>query len=283
MSKSADNWKAIYSITDTKVLKQLTSIVIKTVLDKSGDEGKLCCMINGRELMVSTGFINMFMHCLEPGIEYPLQFFIEAPQAQWLSNQLEDGDVAVDVGASGGMITALMSEAVGMQGEIYSFEPANNAYSLLRQLVVDNKLDNVSVVKKSISDHEGIVEFAEYSQPPDESDGPAWLPEASALLNPQIDRETAHIYSVETTTLDKYFRSIDRHIKAIKIDIEGFELHALKGAIDTLEKHRPALCIDIHADPSGSGQTTRENVELFLKRLNYNFEMAHHALYALPT
>jgi FkbM family methyltransferase len=257
MNISGDSWKAIFSSTDNEVLKQLASIMIKPILKKSGDNGKLCCMINGRELIISTGFINMFMHCFEPGIEYPLRFFIETRQADWLSNQLKAGDTAVDVGASGGMITACMSESVGTQGDIYSFEPANKAYSFLRQIVADNKLDNVLAVKKAISDQDGILEFGEYSQPTENSDKPAWLPEASALLNPLINKETAHIYYVETTTLDNYFQRIDKHIKAIKIDIEGFELHALQGASAILEKHRPSLCIDIHADPSGNGQSTR--------------------------
>ena len=49
----------------------------------------------------------------------------------------------------------------------------------------------------------------------------------------------------------------------VKIDVEGHELHALKGAQETLKKHKPTVLIEIH------NFSEDNEVHKFMKSLGY--------------
>jgi hypothetical protein len=51
---------------------------------------------------------------------------------------------------------------------------------------------------------------------------------------------------VPVTTVDAFCATRGLAPSLINIDIEGFELHALRGARETLGKHRPALVVEMH-------------------------------------
>jgi hypothetical protein len=49
----------------------------------------------------------------------------------------------------------------------------------------------------------------------------------------------------------------------MKIDVEGHELQVLKGATDTIKKHKPVLLIEIH------GFSEDNDVHRYIKSLGY--------------
>jgi FkbM family methyltransferase len=49
----------------------------------------------------------------------------------------------------------------------------------------------------------------------------------------------------ETITLDSFCEQFDIRPNFIKIDVEGAELLAIKGGIKILQKHQPALMVEI--------------------------------------
>jgi FkbM family methyltransferase len=53
-------------------------------------------------------------------------------------------------------------------------------------------------------------------------------------------------YEVETITLDDYFKDREENITYIKMDIEGAELEALRGAKDIIRKYKPKLAISVY-------------------------------------
>jgi hypothetical protein len=77
-------------------------------------------------------------------------------------------------------------------------------------------------------------------------------------------------YPVEVVTLDsalehKPFKSID----VIKIDIEGAELRALRGATKTIERFKPLLLIEIVESALREAGTTSEELGAFLRQRDY--------------
>jgi hypothetical protein len=55
-----------------------------------------------------------------------------------------------------------------------------------------------------------------------------------------------------------------RKVDLIKMDIEGEEYNALKGAIKTIRKFKPKIIIEIHS------KNLREKILEFLKNYGYN-------------
>lgn len=70
--------------------------------------------------------------------------------------------------------------------------------------------------------------------------------------------------SIEQKVLDNYqFDDID----IIKIDVEGYELLVLEGAIDTIERNRPIVQIEcVEIQPRAFGRTMQELLDYFADR-----------------
>jgi len=70
--------------------------------------------------------------------------------------------------------------------------------------------------------------------------------------------------SIEQKVLDNYqFDDVD----VIKIDVEGYELLVLEGAIDTIERNRPIVQIEcVEIQPRAFGRTMQELLDYFADR-----------------
>jgi FkbM family methyltransferase len=146
-------------------------------------------------------------------------------------NSLEGKDI-LDIGAFIGDSALIFSEL--KPRKIYAFEPEYKNYGLLQQTVAINNLNDMIIpVQKGIGDSERRrrlhIDRA-----------------ASTLLDTGWADETIEI---EMTTIDKFV--IDNNLDAglIKMDIEGFELSAIKGAIETIKKFRPILLMAVYHTP----------------------------------
>lgn len=230
--------------------------------------------VNGLDLVLPVDFMGMFDHCRDANNAQ--SYRIEGRHFEYILQQLPKGGTALDVGASGGLFTAGFSRAVGEFGRVFAFEPGRGMRAFLETNVRENTLTNVTIVPAAVSDQPGKADFHELPVVA----GCTWRPEASALklATPASDAET---YSVEVVTLDRYFGDYDRAIHLIKIDIEGFEGNALRGALEILRKHRPFLAIDIHKSLTQEGDTQLE-VEQIIKPLGYKVEMLGHVMLCQP-
>ena len=55
----------------------------------------------------------------------------------------------------------------------------------------------------------------------------------------------------------------------IQLDIEGYELKALKGAIETIKKYKPVICVELCESWLNRYENTSEDIYNFLHSLNY--------------
>jgi FkbM family methyltransferase len=184
------------------------------------------------------------------------------------------GSVVIDGGAQLGYLTLRLARAVGPTGQVHAFEPDPRAAPKLREHVACNELPWVSVSECGLLDRAGTFDLAL----------PAILGWASVIPGAWGAQETAR---VRMTTLDGYVseHGIDpQRISLIKLDVEGAELDALRGAHDTLAATQAAVLVEylpermrhLGQDPeelfrlmrsSGFGQPRRVTAEdlLFVK------------------
>lgn len=143
------------------------------------------------------------------------------------------GSVAIDVGASIGLMSLVMSNLVGKTGKVLSFEPGPISYGLLRRNIYSNVFDgNVIISDKALSDSAG--DFNLFIDPTGES---------ANQLHKEIDTykfrdmEECPKFIVKTQKLDDFLLDNNIHyekISFIKIDTQGHDLAVLRGARSSL-------------------------------------------------
>lgn len=72
-------------------------------------------------------------------------------------------------------------------------------------------------------------------------------------------------------------------VDLIKLDVEGSEYRALRGAVDTIRKSKPLIVVEIHHARSDQGYQHRQNVFRFLRELNYQIADVRAADYVFDT
>jgi FkbM family methyltransferase len=148
---------------------------------------------------------------------------------------LAAGDTAVDIGACIGDTTIPMAEVVGHEGRVYAFEPNPLAFACL--VYNTHRYPQVTCYPYALGSSVAEV--------------------VNIRLCPNIG--ASHIgggglgYMAVLTTLDFFEIS---GVRFIKIDVEGFEVNALRGAESTIRVSRPALMVEtaVHGDRYGVDQ-----------------------------
>jgi FkbM family methyltransferase len=156
----------------------------------------------------------------------------------FLKKNLNPGDVFIDIGANIGCYSLIASSLTGDNGKIIAFEAVTNVYDQLIYNISINKISNIRAEKLAIFEKRDILKFFLSS---DENLG------MSSIF--RHDTESGKTEDVEAVSLDEYLADYPlERVNLIKIDIEGAEMHALKGMKNTIEKHFPVLMIEINND-----------------------------------
>jgi FkbM family methyltransferase len=225
--------------------------------------------------------LTMF-HCVHVGAEEKLYLAVETHHLKWMMQYLTDGGTFLDVGASTGAMTLPVASRFGDAVRIVCYEPAEATRGLLLATLERNGIAGVEVRPRAVSEVAGTAEFREFL--PDETGRIPYLPEVSTLIGKVTSDRPHRTLIVPVVTLDEdALPSCDRKPVVIKIDVEGFETHVLRGARQLISALRPWLAIDIHPEPSGNGEeTTERSVRSLLGENGYQFERLGHVLLCTP-
>jgi FkbM family methyltransferase len=148
-----------------------------------------------------------------------------------LSRLTKPGDLAFDVGANLGVISARLGQLVGPFGRVVGFEASPRVLPLLHVNLNRSNAFNVMIENVAVADRSG--EIVELHFGADHV--------ADSIVH---DFGGSPGYPVQTLTLDDYACRIGRMPDVIKMDIEGAEHLAVRGASEILAKARPPLVIE---------------------------------------
>ena len=147
--------------------------------------------------------------------------------------QPRKGDVVVDAGAHYGFYSLLASRLVGGRGLVLAFEPASDNYRGLIKNLKLNHAGNIAPLKMALGSRDGEGELYHSTH----SGARALTPFPPPYRNLHSER-------VRVAKLDTVLPALGiSRVDLIKLDVEGFELEVLKGAVATLAKHKPSLTI----------------------------------------
>jgi FkbM family methyltransferase len=160
------------------------------------------------------------------------------------------GSIVVDCGANIGYIALHAARAVGPGGAVEAFECDTRALDRLRDHVRINDAP-INIRELAVWDRSGPVEFHLSGQ----------LGWSSVREGAADERGQSEVMAI---TLDEHLAAegIDPgRISLIKLDIEGAEPEALKGASNLLDEGSPVLVIE--TDVRRARQLDREPTEVF--------------------
>ncbi len=135
---------------------------------------------------------------------------------------LKPGDTLIDVGANIGCVTAAGSLAVGTSGRVFSIEPHPQTFRHLQKTVAINHFNNVTCLNIALGAETATVNFTDERRKDDNN---------CVAMN----AESGIKVPCRTLTSQVNKHSISR-IAVMKIDVEGFEMHVLRGAEAILHK-----------------------------------------------
>jgi FkbM family methyltransferase len=137
------------------------------------------------------------------------------------------GDFVLDCGACTGESSVVFANAVGPEGHVFAFDPLANHIQVIEYNIQQNRNLNIDVVPYAVSNetvHASPVE--------------------TDAVNPGFNSFQP---DVPKTSIDDFVHTSGlKKVDFIKMDIEGAELNALQGALQTLRQHKPKLAISIY-------------------------------------
>jgi FkbM family methyltransferase len=169
-----------------------------------------------------------------------------------LHYQLKSGDVVIDGGGYEGTFSVYAAKVVGNNGKVIVFEPDTENCRKLKENVKLNGLENVTVINKALWYKDGKLKFNNKH-----TAGASFYFNASPYATDtdvvSIDNELGRL-------------GIDK-VDFIKMDIEGSELQALKGAERTLRNNKVNLAVASYHIVNG--EETSTEVENILRGYGY--------------
>ncbi|MCU0334656.1 MAG: FkbM family methyltransferase [Chitinophagaceae bacterium] len=180
----------------------------------------------------------------------------------------EEGDVVLDIGACWGDTALYFASRVGKSGKVFSFEfLPGNIEIFNKNLLLNPQLAAViEIIPRPVSDESNKKVYFSNAGP-----------------GSRVSEQAFDGYFDETSTIavDDFVlqKGIDR-VDFLKMDIEGAEPLALKGALATIKKFRPKLAIAIY---HGMNDFTSIPLWLMEQKLGYQFFIGHYTIHSEET
>lgn len=179
-------------------------------------------------------------------------------EIELIKQKVKAGDVVIDIGANIGFYTKIFSKLVGENGCVYAFEPDKKNFQKLKYNT--QHLSNVVIENKAVAGETGKIKL--------------YVSELNVDHRTYPSTDTTHYVEIDAVSLDDYFKNNEK-INLIKMDIQGYEYHALQGMKKILQQ--PSLTLFSEFWPYGLKQsgTTAEAYINFLKQFFSKIHLIH--------
>lgn len=145
-----------------------------------------------------------------------------------------DSSVILDIGANIGCTALLFGE---LSKFVYAYEPSKTTFNFLKINIVNAEINNIFLHNIGLGDQAG--DFTLTFNPANRSGG---------FVSNQISASDGHTTeNIVVSTLDEEVNKLRlKKIDFIKIDVEGFEGHVLRGATNSLRNFKPKVLLELN-------------------------------------
>jgi FkbM family methyltransferase len=178
----------------------------------------------------------------------------DAFEISLMKKYIKTGDTVLDIGANIGFYAEILSGIVGEKGNVHCFEPDITNFKHLESR--SKHLPNVTINNKAVSDKTETIKI--YTSKKLNVDHRTYKPD-------EYDQEI----DIHAIAVDEYLQSSTSEINFIKMDIQGFEMSAVKGMTKTLQS--PNLKMLSEFWPYGMRKAGTSVLDYFYFLKQYNF------------
>lgn len=184
-----------------------------------------------------------------------------AEQQFWFDLNLS-GMTVYDVGAFQGLLTLFFASRANA---VVCFEPNTNNHKRLMENLMLNGINNVEVRKVGVGSRHETRKMV----------GNPLMLGGSSVEGKAVEEMLRAgvgtvVEDISIVTLDEEIPQAGLPVPDfIKIDIEGREIEALRGARHTLELHKPALFLEMHGETIREKRRKVAEIVAFLWEINY--------------
>ena len=149
----------------------------------------------------------------------------DAFEISLMKKYIKTGDVVLDIGANIGFYAEILSGIVGDKGKVHCFEPDVTNFKHLQSRCLN--INNIVINNKAVSDKTETIKI--YTSKKLNVDHRTYKPD-------EYDQEI-DIHAISVVDYLSSYNSIQNNngISFIKMDIQGFEMSAVKGMTNTLQ------------------------------------------------
>ncbi len=193
------------------------------------------------------------------GRKIKLRLF-ETKETRFFERCIKEGDICFDVGANVGYYTNLFASITGKSGKVFSVEPLLRNVRLIELATAINQTDEiVKVLRAGASSEDSEVSFS--------FDGDSSY--ASVKAN---DGKNAGVV-IQCKKIDSIVSDFNLpKIDILKMDVEGWEYHALQGMKDVLadpQKRPRLMMIELYSDHLRKYSSSIADICKFLSGYGY--------------
>jgi len=149
--------------------------------------------------------------------------------------------IILDLGANIGVTSYHLAKKFP-DSTVLSFEPLELNMNTLKRIKRKFKLNNIRVFQVAVGENEGNIEMVMPVIKHVPMHGLSHVVEEG-----YPDKNEGHKYQVPLVRLDSFreLNNTNKPLTAMKIDVENFEYHVLKGAENLIKKHRPVIYCEL--------------------------------------
>jgi FkbM family methyltransferase len=175
-----------------------------------------------------------------------------------LKKIIKPQDIFLDIGANIGYFSLLVANNVPT-AKIFSFEPMKELFEKLEKNVLINGFKNIKAINIAIGN---VNEDRELFLSGTDNLG------MSSFKQPE--NFSGQKEKVKVVTIDEWFKTSGlSRIDIIKIDVEGYELSALKGMKEVLQNFKPLVIVEINPATLTLFDLIPPDIYNYLNQLNF--------------
>tara|TARA_B100000787_G_C16146545_1_gene274510 strand:- start:232 stop:1023 length:792 start_codon:yes stop_codon:yes gene_type:complete len=173
---------------------------------------------------------------------------------------IKDDTIVLDAGANFGQLSILFSK-LKKDVKVYSFEASKFVFKILQKNIAINNANVEAIYCVLGSEGSKLYQIKKN----DLSEFSSWGSNKVRIINKkQSIFETEEIQAMKVDDL-----IFDKKISFFKIDVQGYDLNVLKGAKNTILKHKMPIMFEYEKDFENDFNYSFDDFENFIKEINY--------------